>query len=316
MTRALIVANPVARGVSDRLLDEVQQAAGALAQSVTLCRTTRPGETVTIVADALADAAGHGTPIGGVIAVGGDGSAREAAEGIARGLCCWPRGEVRSSGPTLFVVPAGAGNSAYEALWSKRSWQESLPLALGGGAAQVRRLDLIRIVEDDAATLLGVNVGLGGRIAKLLGGVAHVDDAARMQAIAGAVAGVGAPPCTVTVDGAPMYEGPLAQLTVGGVRRFMGAGLELLPHSKLDDGLLDACIVTRIDPATFGELVADMRTGAHLERPDVVYAQGRRLTIERTDGELLEYEHDGDPRPDRASLTLEIVPAAVPVAAG
>jgi len=53
--------------------------------------------------------------------------------------------------------------------------------------------------------------------------------------------------------------------------------------------------------------------GSHLDQPGVRYAQGRSVTLESLDGPLA-FEHDGDLWPgDERSLTLTVVPAAVPV---
>jgi diacylglycerol kinase (ATP) len=62
--------------------------------------------------------------------------------------------------------------------------------------------------------------------------------------------------------------------------------------------------------AELGVLAA---SGAHLERPEVSYAKGARVTVERLDGERLLMEHDGDPRMADASITLDALAGAVPV---
>ncbi|MDQ3934866.1 MAG: hypothetical protein M3340_09590 [Actinomycetota bacterium] len=80
MQRAgLIVGNPAARGVSDELLREVGRRAGASLDRVLLQRTTRPGEAVELVADAIRDIAPSALELTTVIAVGGDGTVREVA---------------------------------------------------------------------------------------------------------------------------------------------------------------------------------------------------------------------------------------------
>jgi diacylglycerol kinase (ATP) len=56
------------------------------------------------------------------------------------------------------------------------------------------------------------------------------------------------------------------------------------------------------------------RTGAHLSVPGVVYERGRRVTIERTDGRPLWFEHDGEVLPlGPSEYTVDVVPRAVPV---
>jgi diacylglycerol kinase family enzyme len=53
--------------------------------------------------------------------------------------------------------------------------------------------------------------------------------------------------------------------------------------------------------------------GGHLDQPGVHYAQGRSVALECLDGPL-PFEHDGDLwAGDDRSLTLTVVPGAVPV---
>jgi diacylglycerol kinase (ATP) len=48
----------------------------------------------------------------------------------------------------------------------------------------------------------------------------------------------------------------------------------------------------------------------------VVYARGRRITVERTDGMPLVFEQDGDLLEDESTrYTLAVVPGALPVSA-
>jgi diacylglycerol kinase (ATP) len=88
---------------------------------------------------------------------------------------------------------------------------------------------------------------------------------------------------------------------------------DVLPHSLRDDGLLDVCVIG--GEVTAAEALTLMRTGAHLAADGVVYGRGRSITVERTDGEPLRFEHDGEVVPgDATSFTVDVVPAALPFA--
>jgi diacylglycerol kinase (ATP) len=103
-----------------------------------------------------------------VLAVGGDGTVREAAEGMARGLGRWPGVRGGTAQAALFVVPAGSGNSAYHELWGTQDWCDCLDTVLKARGCHVRDIDLVRISEVDRGSLLGVNVGLIARIADVI----------------------------------------------------------------------------------------------------------------------------------------------------
>jgi diacylglycerol kinase (ATP) len=318
LQRALVVANPVATGVSDDLVDAVIDRCSGHIEELETVRTAPPGSGEDPVVDALTG----GSPVNLVLAVGGDGTVRAAAEAIARAHGGWPHGGVAASAPALAIVPKGSGNSAYQALWGDRSAEEALDIVLGAGACDLRMLDLIRRDGSDEPSLLGVNTGLVAQVA------AAVDEAKAREPEAGddeqryanafveVIQEFSPFPTVVTVDGRVIFEGPTTFVSVGGVRSFGGGSFKLLPRSELDDGLLDVCAVPgTTDQALFQEVAAQVLAGEHLSRPEVGYAQGRRVTIERTDGEPLAMEHDGDPHPAGTTLAIEIVPSAVPALA-
>jgi diacylglycerol kinase (ATP) len=80
----------------------------------------------------------------------------------------------------------------------------------------------------------------------------------------------------------------------------------------MDDGLLDVSTIDALDSTTVAEVLPLMPTGRHLDRPEVRYARGRRVVIERTDGRALVAEFDGSVWDGAGSrLTVEIVPDAL-----
>lgn len=311
--RGLLVVNPAAGRVSRALVDAVAERCGRWLDELSATWTSRPGAGVEAVASAVTAAERAGRPLDVAVAVGGDATVREVAEGLARGLGRWPVGDAPEGAPRLLVVPGGRGNSAYRAIWGDRAWEDVARAALSGEGSRIRRLDLLRIVDGDRAVLLGVNAGLVARIVRLAAeGQGHGLE--RYYAAVGAALQDLRPfPGRVTVDGATVYAGVVNQVTVGGVRRFGAGSLELLPRSVLDDGLLDVCIIGDLSGDGVAELAALVPTGQHLGRPNVTYGRGSQIVVERSDGHALEVEHDGDAWWGAgATVTLEVVPRAVP----
>ncbi|HEX2126171.1 MAG TPA: diacylglycerol kinase family protein [Thermoleophilaceae bacterium] len=332
--RVLMMVNAAAGGSTDAIAAEVEERCAG-AGAVEAVRTTSGDEAVEVASRAAADATADV-----VVAVGGDGTVRGVAEGLARGLGRWPGGAGDGSAgadgaaPALFVVPAGSGNSVYRALCGELPWADALDAALAG-RAPVRELDLIRIVDADRGALLGVNAGLIARIAEIIEelkaearaaageGVAVTSEEADADAvqqrywgaIGQALEELDQFPVRVTIDDRQVHDGTLTMATVGGVRRFGRGSFEVLPRSVLDDGLLDVCVIAGVTREELQELAAAVPAGQHLGRPGVSYEQGRRIAIERTDGQPLGIEHDGDPYPAGTAIELEVVRAAVPALA-
>ncbi|MEY2442628.1 MAG: hypothetical protein QOJ46_2054 [bacterium] len=313
--RALIVVNPAAGGASEDFAERVAAACGRHLRHVSTVRTSCGPGAIEATAAAIAAGRASGSPVDVVVSVGGDGTAREVAEGIARAGGRWPGAIGGAPSPALLLVPAGRGNSTYRGIWGDAPWQDVLDAALSGDGVRVRELDLLRLVDEDRASLLGVNVGLLARIVRLAAEQPATGTALeRYATVLGDVLEEFEPfQGRVTVDGANVVDGTITQVTVGGLRRWAGGTLEILPRSVLDDGMLDVCVLGRLGDQGFAEIVPLLAAGAHLDHPGLAYAQGRRVVIERDDGRPLELERDGDAaRMCDSSVTLEMLGATVP----
>lgn len=323
----LVIVNPRAEGVSPELVGSVTRECARRLGPVRVHRTERPGHASALAA-ALAGGPGPdgggpagsgrssggasggpaGVPVGGlvaVVAVGGDGTAREVAEGLAGTPAPAP----------LFVVPAGTANSCYRTLWGDLPWPEALATALADPDPATRWVDLARLAPTGALVLAGACAGFPPQAIHEARAITDRTGRARYEAALHALVPRFAPyPGRVLVDGTVVHQGPTLLANVGG-SRYRGGQFELLPHSALDDGLLDVCVIGgEHRPA---EMLGLTRDGGHLGRPGVVYARGRRVTLERTDGRPLWFEHDGEVLVDVGDrFTLEVLPGAVPVLAG
>ncbi|MBO3747431.1 hypothetical protein J5X84_15240 [Streptosporangiaceae bacterium NEAU-GS5] len=309
--KCLVIANPAAGQADRSLVDDVAKICAAHGAEVRIAWTARPGHAVRLACDAVRSPARDSFQV--VVSVGGDGTTREVACGLVVGGASAAR-------HALLVVPAGTGNSTYRGLWGDRPWQEAAELALADPAGWVHRLDLARVAESKRLVVLGAGAGLtakvieGTRDLATSGTDAELTGPARLQAgLQRALAGFRPYPGRVTVDGTVLHEGPTLFANVGG-GRYRAWHYQVLPRSVPDDGLLDVCVVGAGVGVEFAELQARLREGAHLDLPDVFYRSGRRVVIERTDGEPLCFEHDGDLVPDPGQrATLEVRPRLLPV---
>jgi len=181
------------------------------------------------------------------------------------------------------------------------------------GAFTVRRIDLLRLAEPGVTAVLGASTGF---LAQVLRDAGAVDPAVKgidryYTAAVGVLGAMPDHPTRVTVDGVVLADGPMASVAIGG-GRFRAWSFQFLPESLLDDGLLDVCAIHALNPAAVAEFAPLMATGQYLGRPDVRYARGTSVIVERTDGLPLVAEFDGSVWNAIGSrLSVEIVPGAL-----
>lgn len=298
--RGLIVANPAAGSVTTGLVDDVLSRCRHHLPEVRVQWTTANGGTTTGVRAAIEAVPAERPDV--VLAVGGDGTVREVVAALV--------GVPAPQRPALLVVPGGTGNSNYLAHWGTRPWPEALGLALSG-AARLRRIDLAHLRERDELVLLGACSGIVAEALLIARDVPLTGRARLQEAFVRSTRSAVPYAGRVTVDGRVVHKGGTLLANVGGGRH-RGGTYRLLPHSKLDDGLLDVCVIG--DGMAAHQVPDLIRHGDHVGRPGVVYASGRRITVERTDGEPLWFEHDGELL-DRSwtSFTLEVLAGVLPV---
>ncbi|MEU2355803.1 diacylglycerol kinase family protein [Streptomyces misionensis] len=301
-TRALVLGNPASGSHSPELVEEVRQLCASYLERAEVHLTTGPGDATVAVRRAL-ERTDDAPDL--IVAIGGDGTVREVVQGLVPADGC----------ATLAVVPGGTGNSGYKMLWGERPWTESLKAVLTdsgiGGSARLRRLDLARLAETRNYVYLGACSGV---IADALLTAKRLPLTGReryARAFADTADGYAPYPGRVTVDGRVVHEGPTVLANVGG-GPYRGGLFHVLPDSLLDDGLLDVCVIGGDVPAA--EVPELTREAAHMTHPATVYARGRRITVERTDGGRLPLEHDGEYQHGiGAAATFEVLPGALPV---
>jgi diacylglycerol kinase (ATP) len=59
-----------------------------------------------------------------------------------------------------------------------------------------------------------------------------------------------------------------------------GGGMKVAPHARMDDGLLDVCIVGDVTPLKLLTMLPRVYTGSHLKMREVEYFQSDRVRIE------------------------------------
>jgi len=262
---------------------------------VTLVLTERPGH-----ATALARAGGGG--VERVIAVGGDGTVHEVANGLlTAGL---------EAPPALGVVSVGTGNDFAKMTNSARLRPAEAIAALAAGST--RRFDVGEAWGEYFVNSIGV--GIDADVARRVNMYKHWPGAlGYIVAALGAIVHRRSLELQVEVDGAS-WSGPTVVLEIG-VGPCAGGVFYLTPDARPDDGLVDVCA---IGPFGLGFLLTKaprVLTGRHVSLPEVRMAKGARVRVTSADGPLTAHL-DGELRsPGTNVLDVTLHQGALPVLA-
>ncbi|MGH3207020.1 MAG: diacylglycerol/lipid kinase family protein [Trebonia sp.] len=229
-----------------------------------------------------------------VVAVGGDGTVRGCAEGLAR------------TGVPLAIVPHGTANLLARTLRVPGHPRAALGVALNSGSVD-RTIDLAVADEVPFTAMAGMGldaaVVAGTRLKHQFGWLAY--------AISGAVH-LTLPPSRFSIrldDGAPVER--RARSVVVGNSGLLPGGFSLLPHARLDDGLLDVGVLAPQGP--FGWPRVATRVLARSQHQDRMLERFQARKVEVSATTTLPREVDGELVTAGHSLTVTVLPSALTV---
>jgi len=293
VNRAHVILNPAAgRGAARRIKDRVARAFQQQGWSIELQETDRPGHGVDLAARAARAGATH------VIAVGGDGTAHEVANGLL----------AAGSAAAFGVVPVGSGNDFAKLAGVYRHDPERAVARLV--TAGVRRFDAGRVLEEYFINSLGFGFGpavvhLRNTMPGLRGFLSYLIPILRAFRTF-------SPPRFDVRAAEWAEEGNLMMLevcngtTAGGSYRFA-------PAADPTDGRLDVCVIRRIGLGRFLLALPRVMRGTHASMREVALFQSRELTVRSPDGPLM-LHLDGELRtPGVDACTVTVAPGCLNV---
>jgi YegS/Rv2252/BmrU family lipid kinase len=297
MDPLLVISNADA-GTADE--ESLATALGVLREhcSVEVQATSKPGEL---------DSALHRAGSRRIVVAGGDGSLHAVVAALYR------RNDLKNA--VLGLLPLGTGNDFARA--------NGIPLDIEAAADVIctgtpRRRDL---VVDEVGEIVVNNVHAGaGAVASRRGakwkerlhrvGVGKVN-LGKLGYPIGALSAAVNPPfirVRVEVDDQVVVDldQPILQVAVGNGSQ-VGGGTELTPHADPSDGKVDVMVSRAIGPlARFG-YGAQLVTGRHPERDDVVYLRGTTVSVS---GEPFWCSADGEVYGPERYRSWRVEPAA------
>lgn len=233
-----------------------------------------------------------------VVAVGGDGTVRCCAEGLA------------STDVPMGIVPMGTANLLARTLGIPvHHPRAALAVALGSGGCTDRRVDLA--LADGIPFTAMAGMGLDAAV------VAATHLKHQFGWLAYAMSGAThlvVPPATftITLDGDKTIT-RVARCVVGGNSGLLPGGFSLLPAARLDDGLLDVGVLAPDGPLGWARVATRVITNSRYEDRQLERFRARRVEI--TADIPLPREVDGEVIFRGRSLTLEVRPHALVVRA-
>jgi YegS/Rv2252/BmrU family lipid kinase len=235
-----------------------------------------------------------------VIAVGGDGTVHEVANGLLS----------RGPGalPALGVVPVGTGNDFAKMTYTARLKPGAAVAALAAGTT--RRFDVGQVWGEYFVNSIGV--GLDADVARRVNQYKHWPGAlGYVMAALQAIVRRRALRLHIDVDGTA-WSGATTVLEIG-IGPCAGGVFYLVPDARPDDGMLDVCAVGPFGLRFLLTAAPRVLNGTHTGLKEVRMARGSRVRVASDDGPLTAHL-DGELRsPGLNTLEASLHPGALPV---
>ncbi|WP_330461454.1 diacylglycerol kinase family lipid kinase [Streptomyces sp. NBC_00820] len=202
-----------------------------------------------------------------VLAVGGDGM----AGGIG--------GALSGTDAVLGLIPAGRGNDFARALGLPDDPASLARVLLDGEPRRVDTIEVESAVHRRTVVLGSVYAGVDALANR------YANDARLLRGAASYYAGGLRAVTTwrpadyrITLDGVDHTH--RGYTVVAANSPYYGSGRIIAPGAEVDDGLLDIVLIREAPRRLFFTLMNELKTGAHVHRPEVRVLKGRELRIE------------------------------------
>jgi YegS/Rv2252/BmrU family lipid kinase len=266
----VLIANPNAgRGQADQALPRVERVLTSSNLGYRIVRTTHPGHASEAARQALRNGERY------LVAVGGDGTVHEVANGMIED------GNPLAAHAVLGVVPAGSGCDFARSFGLPGDAAQAARRLAGD---QVQTIDVGTVTCADGETRCFVNIAEVGLGAAVVAKAAGFKGLGRLLGGARYAAGFWLTlprfrPAAVRLDADGHYLAWRAFNVVVANCRFYGGGMQISPNSDPTDGLLDILVMTGPKSDSFTTL-PQVYKGAHLPHRNIAELRAARLSAE------------------------------------
>jgi len=228
-----------------------------------------------------------------VVSLGGDGTQHYVLNGIM------------GSEIPLGIIPCGSGNDLAKGLGIPIQTRAAAEVL---SAAHTRRVDLGRVGNTVFSCIAGAGFDsvvtryANERVRRLKGSLAYA------WSILRSLENYRPEPLDIISD-VQRFSGEVIFAVVGNNVSY-GGGIHLTPRARLDDGLLDVCIVPYIGKLELLRWVPSAYRGQHLKHPRIIYFQTPKVSLNSPS--RLELFGDGEFMQELPA-TIENLPRALEV---
>jgi YegS/Rv2252/BmrU family lipid kinase len=229
----------------------------------------------------LTEKSGHATELARnapseiVVAVGGDGTVNEVANALV------------GSAKTLGIIPAGSGNDLIKSL--------DIPADFAGAFAQIitgktKHIDCATVnckqwqKDSNAGNsheryfVNGVGIGFDAAVAERTNKIKFLrGTAVYVLAVFQTLGKYKSPNFTVSLD-SNLYESHNLLIAIGN-GRCAGGGFYLTPQAKIDDGLLDVCLIDEMSIPRILSLMPKVMKGKHYNVDGVTMKLAKEISV-------------------------------------
>ncbi|HEV8303341.1 MAG TPA: diacylglycerol kinase family protein [Gemmatimonadales bacterium] len=293
MLHAHVILNPAAgRGAARRALDPVCRAFRAQGWAVDAAETARPGHGTELAAQAATNGARY------VIAMGGDGTVHEVANGLL----------AARAPATLGVVPIGSGNDFAKLVGVYR--HDPVRAVARLVTATPQRFDVGRVLDEWFVNSMGFGFG-----------PAVVRTRNAMPGLRGFLSYLVPVLRTFATFRPPLFEVSATGFHERGYMMMVevcngttaGGSYRFAPGADPADGRLDVCLIRRVSLPRFLLAIPRVIRGTHGRMREVALLQAREIVI-RSPQEPLLLHLDGELRePGVRECTVKIEPGRLNV---
>jgi len=307
VTRPLVIVNPQAGGgLAGRTITGILQVLERAVGPCDLARTERAGHAVALARDAKARSL--------IVAVGGDGTLNEVANGVL---------EAGARETRVGYIGQGTGGDFRRTLGIDHRLDRYVEAIASG---RTRAIDVGRVTygEGERESRYFVNIvsaGLSGLVDRYVASGSRRFGGAAAYAMAGARALAdarrGRLRCVITRDGSREERLVDAYLLAVCNGRTFGSGMHVAPMAAIDDGLLDVVTIDGASKLAFALTARKLYDGSHVDDAAVTHSTctSITLTLENEDArDVFLLDLDGEPL-GPLPATISLLPAALTLCA-
>jgi YegS/Rv2252/BmrU family lipid kinase len=277
-----VIVNPVAgSGAGARIFTQIRPllSAAYAGRELTFIETTGKEH---------AEELGASIDAGLILAISGDGTVHDIAQGIMR--------RPRDERPVIAPIPVGSGNDisktygiSRDPLQAVRDLQRAVPCCIDVG--RVNSTFFLETLSFGVDAAVGLNTAELRKTTKARGALLYAH-----AAVLAILTDLKARKVHFTLDGVEHSEELLILAVQNGPT--YGGGFKVAPAAKPDDGILNICYATKISPPVALYYLARMKNGNHEHLRSITTATARNLSIDfethpatQCDGEPLDGTH-------------------------